>query len=387
MAQHWRTAVVWGVVLVMAAMQGIAVLADAPTPTPAAETPAVAETPSDDGALAAALQSTSTPAATPTVTPTIPVATTIVTPTVAVATPTPTPAADERYLAVLVNESVVPVGGQAKSEVFVSLVEPEATIARFELHLLFDPEIVGVAGQEIPQIATMPSLEIAEVDNTAGRIVLVLPRVDETLIHKASAWDKVATITWIGRSVGRSALVIGPDTRFTTTDGQTLKPDAIFDGVVFARTPGTIQGRATLQGRERFDGISVSGSLSSTRSDRQVTDDEGWFAITTSHGEGFYVVVVAMPGYLSAESAKPVKITVDSVVDVGEVTLYGGDVNGDNRIDIRDLSYVAWHFDEYDAKADINGDGQVDILDLTLTAGNFGKTGPTVWHVTGQEGE
>ena len=75
------------------------------------------------------------------------------------------------------------------------------------------------------------------------------------------------------------------------------------------------------------------------------------------------------------------------VIDIGTVTLLGGDVNGDDRVDIRDLSYVAWHFDEYDEKADINQDGQVDILDLTLTAGNFGQVGPTVWTVTVTESE
>ena len=69
------------------------------------------------------------------------------------------------------------------------------------------------------------------------------------------------------------------------------------------------------------------------------------------------------------------------MIDLGEVTLYGGDATGDNRIDIRDLSYVAWHFDSGDAKADLNGDGQVDILDLSLVAGNFGRVGPTVWRV------
>jgi hypothetical protein len=56
-------------------------------------------------------------------------------------------------------------------------------------------------------------------------------------------------------------------------------------------------------------------------------------------------------------------------------------VNGDNRVDVRDLSYVAWRFGGADAQADINDDGVVDILDLTMTAGNFGQVGPTTWTV------
>jgi hypothetical protein len=72
-------------------------------------------------------------------------------------------------------------------------------------------------------------------------------------------------------------------------------------------------------------------------------------------------------------------VTLDTVVDAGAVTLVGGDVNGDQAIDIRDVSYVAYHFDQYDPQADVNGDGVVDILDLTLVAGNFGQVGPTAW--------
>jgi hypothetical protein len=64
------------------------------------------------------------------------------------------------------------------------------------------------------------------------------------------------------------------------------------------------------------------------------------------------------------------------------VTLLGGDVNGDNLIDIRDLSYVAYHLGGPDAQADINGDGKVDILDLTMIAGNFGIKGPTLWPIS-----
>ena len=116
-----------------------------------------------------------------------------------------------------------------------------------------------------------------------------------------------------------------------------------------------------------------------TRARHQQTEADGQFAITTSHGEGFYTLFVAMPGYLSAEIDRPVKLTMDSIVDVGQVTLLGGDVNGDNRIDGRDLSYVAWHFDEDDPQADVNGDGEIDILDLSLVAGNFGQVGPSNW--------
>lgn len=305
--------------------------------------------------------------------------------TIPTPTATPTPGADQR--AVLVDESLGPVGGQATSHVFVALVDADREVISFEIHLLFDPEVIQVAERGVPAVQVAPQIVVTEVDNDEGRIVFAMDARNETLFHEAPAWDRIATITWTALTEGRSAVLVGKDTRFGTMDGESLPASPVYNGVVLARVPGSIQGQVTLQGRETFEGVSVSGSLSGTRFDRESTDVEGMFVLTTSHGEGFYTVLVSKPGYLSAQSNKPVQVTVDSVIDIGTVTLLGGDVNGDDQVDIRDLSYVAWHFDEYDERADINQDGQVDILDLTLTAGNFGQVGPTIWTVTVTESE
>jgi hypothetical protein len=70
-------------------------------------------------------------------------------------------------------------------------------------------------------------------------------------------------------------------------------------------------------------------------------------------------------------------------VNVGTTTLYGGDVNADNCVNILDIvSIIGWfgttglpNPDPYD----INNDGTVNILDLTIAAGNFTRCGPTTW--------
>ena len=51
------------------------------------------------------------------------------------------------------------------------------------------------------------------------------------------------------------------------------------------------------------------------------------------------------------------------------------DVNGDRKVNILDLTYVASHFgsDNAPPEADVNGDGKVNILDLTLVAAHFGE--------------
>jgi hypothetical protein len=399
-----KTAIILAMALLVA-MHAVAVSADTSngTPTPAVEgtpTPAVTSTalyPEEESVVTPTTTISSTVAATPTITPTLdieptatPTSTPVPLPTstpIATAAPEPTPtvtppSTDTTYIAVLVSETVIPVGGAASSEVFISLIDVESDIQRIDLVLVFDPTIVRAAGQDDVQIPTNAALD---VDNQGGEIVLSLTATEDSPIQSTNSWAKVATITWMALQEGKSVVTVSDATQFVTSDGEALSPDATYDGVVFARAPGTIQGRVQLQGRETHDGILVSSSLSSVRFDRERTEESGRFAITTSHGEGFYTIVVAMPGYLGAESDRPIKMTVDSVIDVGEVMLYGGDVNSDNRIDIRDLAYVAWSFDKYDAKADINRDGQVDILDLTLTAGNFGRLGPTIWHISDQE--
>ena len=57
-----------------------------------------------------------------------------------------------------------------------------------------------------------------------------------------------------------------------------------------------------------------------------------------------------------------------------------GDVNGDGKVDIKDLvllikAFGSWWFSSrWDANGDFNGDGKVDIKDLVLLIKNFGKT-------------
>jgi murein DD-endopeptidase MepM/ murein hydrolase activator NlpD len=72
-------------------------------------------------------------------------------------------------------------------------------------------------------------------------------------------------------------------------------------------------------------------------------------------------------------------MAVGGHVDLCTVTLLGGDVNGDDLIDILDLAYVGGRFSSNDSRADINGDGNVNIFDLTIVGGNFKKSAPSPW--------
>jgi hypothetical protein len=59
-----------------------------------------------------------------------------------------------------------------------------------------------------------------------------------------------------------------------------------------------------------------------------------------------------------------------------------GDINGDGRVDMKDVSYVARRFmclpsdTLWDSAADINGDGKIDMKDISTVARHFGEHYP-----------
>jgi hypothetical protein len=131
-----------------------------------------------------------------------------------------------------------------------------------------------------------------------------------------------------------------------------------------------VSGRIALQGRADHRGI----VLNSPAGPHTTTDENGHFGL---HYEGQMQLIIHHPGYLDVIAT--VKVGAGTHLDMNEFVMPGGDVNGDNRIDILDLSYVGYKFGTADTAADLNGDGSVDIFDLSLAGANFGRVGPLYW--------
>jgi hypothetical protein len=118
------------------------------------------------------------------------------------------------------------------------------------------------------------------------------------------------------------------------------------------------------------------------------TDRNGAFTLFGLPIVGTYTFRSTYPGYLMAEKAG---VSVMSPLDLGKATLRGGDVNGDNAVNILDIGRILSLFghagvpvrsvncSDPDEAVAINNDGLVNISDLAITAGNWGKTGPTPW--------
>jgi hypothetical protein len=138
---------------------------------------------------------------------------------------------------------------------------------------------------------------------------------------------------------------------------------------------GQIRGRVTLQGRSEHDGVTVSISEVIT-----VTTSEDGSYMLGELFSGSYTVTVRMPAYLEAYR-EGVTVSVGTETTLPDVTLRGGDVNGDCSVNLFDLVMVASNFGSSpgDHRADINADGTVDIRDLVLAAVNYGKRCPSDW--------
>ena len=142
----------------------------------------------------------------------------------------------------------------------------------------------------------------------------------------------------------------------------------------------TISGTVRLQGRTNHNGARLflgQAPCSTTLPEAPVatTKSDGSFKVTMLIGQNDQCLYAVQNGYLVGQYSLPVG-------DLGAITLPGGDINGDNIINIFDLTFMAARFDSNDPAADINADGLVDIFDLVIAAGNYDRVGPvSIWEL------
>jgi hypothetical protein len=197
----------------------------------------------------------------------------------------------------------------------------------------------------------------------------------------------VAIIKWVGVAAGPAGITVEvPPSALSDPDGISLPINNYSSPSINILPPGTIRGTVTRQGRTAggYAGSSVLAlnPAGSVVAGPVSTNPDGTFAspLNVPSG-GTYNVIASYPGYLSA--MKTNVYVVGATVDVGSTQLRGGDVNGDNCVNIFDLVTVATWFSQASppapAAVDINDDSVINIFDLTITASNFARCGPTAW--------
>lgn len=103
------------------------------------------------------------------------------------------------------------------------------------------------------------------------------------------------------------------------------------------------------------------------------TDTSGRFVLLDVPG-GMQQITVKNVHTISNCIASVVLLPGANDLDLG--TLWEGDANDDDVVDITDFSILRLVFATADGRADFNQDGIVDILDFSLLRSNFAKHGP-----------
>lgn len=133
---------------------------------------------------------------------------------------------------------------------------------------------------------------------------------------------------------------------------------------------GRISGQIYLEGRQNHAGVKIdlNGRKSETAAD-------GSFSFRVS--QGAYTISAWYPGYLGG--TREVLVEAGSEILLPKLTLPGGDVTQDKKINIFDLVRIGINYGTNDQTADINGSGWVDIFDLVLVGKNYGTGGVVSW--------
>lgn len=132
----------------------------------------------------------------------------------------------------------------------------------------------------------------------------------------------------------------------------------------------TLQGRADHSGT----GIYVDNAIGPS----MTTGADGLVALALD--PGVHVVVARHLGYVSARK----QVTIQGgVLTMPDVMLRAGDTNGDDRVNLFDLTRLGSGYltsPPQPPGADLNGDGVVNLLDLVLLGSNYNLTGPQEWY-------
>lgn len=132
----------------------------------------------------------------------------------------------------------------------------------------------------------------------------------------------------------------------------------------------------TLTGKIELEGRSDSSSAIISAGTYQLQPNpDGTFEMNLEVSDS-YLMLIDAPGYLSAKAEDAVQGVY--TIDMGQITLLGGDATDDDVVDILDLAFIASFYNTENRQADINGDDQVNLIDLVMAATNYRRRGPTL---------
>lgn len=318
---------------------------------------------------------TPTPTLTVTITPTT---TETITPT-PTDTPTVTPTPTTKP-----NEPIVEIQPETVQTTLCELqetqainIEQAANVAAVRLEVTYDPQVIQVidadAGRPGVQVRFDPIFAIGSViennvDTGNGRINFEASLLSPGTINGNNG---LIAIDWRPQNVSTGNVTL-VNVVLTDPNGQQIGATTENGQVEVGFVPNcSATGSVTLEGRTDFGNVIVTNSSG----EQTLTEADGSFMLSADQ-----TITFEHSGYLSAQvdlrdHAAITQLAGGDTVSLGTIGLRVGDINGDNNINILDLTYIAGKYSTSDPQADLNADGVVNILDLILAAGNFQRQG------------
>ncbi|MCF6441394.1 hypothetical protein L1077_18315 [Pseudoalteromonas luteoviolacea] len=241
----------------------------------------------------------------------------------------------------------------------------------------------------IDSVLTVNNSNIAQV--TGGSYGEFLPtgqRLTIPVNHTDSSWESAlslkapyeaktgqgqyATVTLVANNPGSTSVSLS--SQFTNENGQYIYQGQYNYTLTVLESVFLTGDVSSLQSNGDYSQITIT-----INGEPVQINADGTFKIRADIGNA--TVVISAPGFISGE--KQLTLSPNQAdLDFGPVQLTAGDSNGNEKIDIGDLTQLLASYrstsaePNYTPSADFNRDNKIDLQDLTLLGKNFGKQGP-----------
>lgn len=302
------------------------------------------------------------------------------------------------------------IGGEITFDFAVSVDKINPGVSGIEIYLSYDPSLVtppttpgSTAAEVLPDFFGVSNFSINEVLPAAQ-----CPEAAKPCIHLVLAGPPQSSQTGIAARFHFRALATGTATfgivkavlvdanGFNVPIDQPSSQSTISQLIQNRATTGTVLRQGVPAGTNNGGGTLACSNVTAGG-----TWNYGPVLTVAPTGKfnfadvptGTYTLRAKYPGYLDSQKTGVAIPDNSLTVDVATTTLRGGDVDGNNAINILDIGVIISKFGKTgvavrsatpaacgtDEPADINDDGAINISDLAIAAGNWGATGPTPW--------